>query len=66
MATAVAEQDLDGALRQWSSKYMEAMSQLGKDPRVGMRLGTMLTAAGFVGVEETSFELPMCDWPTGK
>ncbi|KAK6085765.1 UMTA methyltransferase [Seiridium cupressi] len=54
----------DGALRQWSSKYLAAMSQLGKDPRAGMRLGTMLRAAGFGSVEETSFELPMCDWPT--
>ncbi|KAF7530447.1 hypothetical protein G7054_g9573 [Neopestalotiopsis clavispora] len=40
------------------------MSRLGKDPRVGMRLGTLLRAGGFVDVEETSFELPLCEWPT--
>jgi hypothetical protein len=45
---------------------MEAMSRLGKDPRVGMRLGTLLRAGGFVDVEETSFELPLCEWPTGQ
>lgn len=66
MNSSQAHDSVDGALRQWSSKYLEAMSHLGKDPRVGMRLGSMLTAAGFVNVEETSFELPMCDWPTGR
>lgn len=45
---------------------MEAMTRLGKDPRVGMRLGALLRAGGFVDVEETSFELPLCEWPTGK
>ncbi|KAH8194844.1 hypothetical protein TruAng_010997 [Truncatella angustata] len=54
----------NGALRQWSSKYMEAMEQLEKDPRVGMRLGAMLRSAGFVDVEETCVELPMCNWST--
>ncbi|KAF2997253.1 hypothetical protein E8E14_001010 [Neopestalotiopsis sp. 37M] len=29
-----------------------------------MRLGTLLRAGGFVDVEETSFELPLCEWPT--
>ncbi|KAI1845728.1 hypothetical protein JX265_000093 [Neoarthrinium moseri] len=51
-----------GALRQWSSHYLGAMRRLGKNPAIGMRLGDMLTASGFVEVEAQSFNLPMCAW----
>jgi hypothetical protein len=52
------------ALPQWSSRYLESMEGL-KDLRVPLRLANMMTAAGFVDVEDRMIQLHTCGWSTG-
>ncbi|OTA58477.1 S-adenosyl-L-methionine-dependent methyltransferase [Hypoxylon sp. EC38] len=49
------------ALRQWSDKYRQAMSQF-KNPEAPRRLGHWMRHAGFTDVEERMIPLPMCGW----
>ncbi|KAI0387584.1 S-adenosyl-L-methionine-dependent methyltransferase [Hypomontagnella monticulosa] len=49
------------ALRQWSDKYIRAMSQ-NKNPEAPRRLAHWMRHAGFVDVEERMLPLPMCGW----
>ncbi|KAI1142206.1 hypothetical protein F5Y05DRAFT_370128 [Hypoxylon sp. FL0543] len=49
------------ALRQWSDKYRQAMSQF-KNPEAPRRLGHWMRHAGFTDVEERMIPLPMCAW----
>jgi hypothetical protein len=52
------------ALRQWSEKYIQALDPL-KDLRAGMRLASLMTAAGLVDVESKMIPLPLCGWSNG-
>ena len=53
------------ALRRWSNLYMRAMEGL-KDPRMPLRMETMLKAEGLEEVEVKMIPLPLCGWPTGE
>ncbi|PGH10984.1 hypothetical protein AJ79_05135 [Helicocarpus griseus UAMH5409] len=52
----------ENALRKWSKRYVEAIEE-SKDPRVGMKLGNLLSSAGFVNVETRLINLPLSAWP---
>ncbi|KAL5336185.1 S-adenosyl-L-methionine-dependent methyltransferase [Aspergillus crustosus] len=50
------------ALRQWSSQLMRSMEEI-KDLRVGTRLRSLLTVAGFTEVDAKMIPLPLSAWP---
>lgn len=52
------------ALRKWSTKYLSALEDR-KDLRIGSRLRTLMTEAGFVEVDTKMIPLPLSAWSTG-
>ena len=55
----------NSALRQWSSKYFQALGTI-KDLRAPLQLHNMLSAAGLVNIENRMIPLPFCGWPNSK
>jgi hypothetical protein len=53
------------ALRQWSAQLMRSMEEI-KDLRVGTRLKTLLTTAGFTEVDAQMIPLPLSPWPDSR
>lgn len=53
------------ALREWSRRYLRALEDL-KNPRIGPRLGSMMTAAGLQEVDTRMIQLPLSAWSTGR
>ncbi|KAJ5728698.1 uncharacterized protein N7483_003206 [Penicillium malachiteum] len=51
------------ALRRWSKQYMRALEDR-KDLRIGSKLRTLLTEAGFEEVDVTMMPLPLSAWST--
>lgn len=51
-------------LRRWSNSYLQSLEGI-KDPRAPLRLQTLLSAAGFVGIEYKMIQMPLCGWPDG-
>ena len=54
----------DHSLQRWSDGYRAALESI-RDPRAGRNLRQMLRTAGFDGVEERTFRVPIGSWPTG-
>jgi hypothetical protein len=52
------------ALRKWSTHYLRALEDR-KDLRIGSKLRTLLTEAGFVEVDTKMIPLPLSPWSTG-
>ena len=53
------------ALRRWSTQYMRALEDR-KDLRIGSKLRTLMTEAGFVEVDTKMIPLPLSAWSTGR
>ncbi|CDM31683.1 unnamed protein product [Penicillium roqueforti FM164] len=53
------------ALRRWSTKYMRALEDR-KDLRIGSKLRTLMTEAGFVEVDTKMIPLPLSAWSTDQ
>lgn len=53
------------ALRQWSKNYIRSIEGI-KNPRAPMQMQAMLQTAGFIDLEMTTIQLPLCGWSTGK
>ncbi|KAJ5780292.1 hypothetical protein N7457_005452 [Penicillium paradoxum] len=53
----------DHALRRWSTQYLRALEDK-KDLRIGSKLRTLLTGAGFVEVDTKMIPLPLSAWST--
>ncbi|KAK4193909.1 S-adenosyl-L-methionine-dependent methyltransferase [Podospora australis] len=51
------------ALQVWSQSYLSSIQRY-KDPRVALRLQTLMTQAGFVEVESRLITLPLSGWST--
>ncbi|KAK0735860.1 S-adenosyl-L-methionine-dependent methyltransferase, partial [Apiosordaria backusii] len=49
------------ALQVWSQSYLQSIQHY-KDPRVALRLQTLMTEAGFVEVESRLLTLPLSGW----
>ncbi|KAK4204137.1 S-adenosyl-L-methionine-dependent methyltransferase, partial [Triangularia verruculosa] len=49
------------ALQVWSQSYLQSIQHY-KDPRVALRLQTLMTEAGFVEVESRLITLPLSGW----
>ncbi|CAP70369.1 uncharacterized protein PODANS_3_4520, partial [Podospora anserina S mat+] len=49
------------ALQVWSQSYLQSIQHY-KDPRVALRLQTLMTQAGFVEVESRLITLPLSGW----
>ncbi|KAL8746142.1 MAG: hypothetical protein Q9190_001805 [Brigantiaea leucoxantha] len=52
------------ALRQWSNNYIRSIDGI-KNPRAPMQLQAMLHTAGFVSLETTTIQWPLCGWSNG-
>lgn len=52
------------ALRRWSTQYLRALEDR-KDLRIGSKLRTLMTEAGFVEVDTKMIPLPLSAWSTG-
>jgi hypothetical protein len=52
------------ALRKWSTQYLRALEDR-KDLRIGSKLRTLLTEAGFIEVDTKMIPLPLSPWSTG-
>jgi hypothetical protein len=61
LTMTVAHEQVDHALRQWSSRYFESLGET-KDLRIPLRLQDIMRAAGFVDVEQRMLPLPTCAW----
>ncbi|KAL7627643.1 hypothetical protein AAE478_001836 [Parahypoxylon ruwenzoriense] len=57
----ITDSPIGHALRQWSDKYLQAMSQH-KNPEAPRRIAHWMRQAGFTDVEERMIPLPMCGW----
>ena len=53
------------ALRRWSERYIESMTGL-KDVRAPTRLQALFSAAGFMEIQSTMLQLPLCGWSNGE
>lgn len=53
------------ALQQWSTKYLESVSDV-KDPRVPLRLPNLMRNAGFGEIEHRMIPLHTCGWSTDQ
>jgi hypothetical protein len=54
----------DHALRRWSTHYLRALEDR-KDLRIGSKLRTLMTEAGFVEVDTKMIPLPLSAWSNG-
>jgi hypothetical protein len=52
------------ALRKWSTQYLRSLEDR-KDLRIGSKLRTLFTEAGFVEVDTKMIPLPLSPWSTG-
>lgn len=52
------------ALRKWSIQYLRALEDR-KDLRIGSKLKTLMTEAGFVEVDTKMIPLPLSAWSSG-
>lgn len=52
------------ALRKWSSRFMGSLDNE-KDLRVGTRLKTLLTDAGFDDIDTRMIPIPLSSWSNG-
>ncbi|CAI7598057.1 unnamed protein product [Penicillium viridicatum] len=53
------------ALRRWSTQYLRALEDR-KDLRIGSKLRTLMTEAGFVEVDTKMIPLPLSAWSTDR
>jgi hypothetical protein len=52
-------------LTRWWNLYSDAMSRMSKDPRIGRRLGRLLSEEGFEEVQQGTRLIPIGDWHQG-
>jgi hypothetical protein len=56
----------DSCLTRWWNLYVDAMTRMGKDPRIGPRLGRLLQDEHFSDVRPYSYDVPIGDWKAGR